>query len=171
MSTQLMQAPRFSANLDILRAMAVLFVLFAHCLDTLIIQRPHIEIGHFSANLGRFGVLLFFVRGAASHRQNSCAPGEDRAGSIPVRAAAWCASTAVAGQPALNSKERGIARRPAVRADGAVHAGLAAGARRRRLRGRQPAKRGIEGQGGRSGGFLAVDLAGSRAVAASPVPT
>lgn len=64
MSTQLMQAPRFSANLDILRAMAVLFVLFAHCLDTLIIQRPHIEIGHFSANLGRFGVLLFFVHTA-----------------------------------------------------------------------------------------------------------
>jgi hypothetical protein len=41
---------------------------------------------------------------------NQVAPGDDRAGSVPVRTAAWRAGTAAAGQPAMNSKVRGFGR-------------------------------------------------------------
>lgn len=59
-----MNSTRFSANLDILRALAVLFVLVAHAVDTSLIQQPDAGIKEFSDNLGRLGVLLFFVHTA-----------------------------------------------------------------------------------------------------------
>lgn len=53
-----------SANLDILRALAVLLVLVAHSLDTLMVQLPYLQISTISGNMGRLGVLLFFVHTA-----------------------------------------------------------------------------------------------------------
>src|SRR5690348_12512925 len=50
-----------SANLDLLRAVAVLFVLISHCLRVAgLFDRPALRIWGIS-NLGHFGVLMFFI--------------------------------------------------------------------------------------------------------------
>ena len=55
------EMPEAVANLDALRALAVLLVLLDHVLDTISHKHPGISFHPYDWGLGRLGVLLFFV--------------------------------------------------------------------------------------------------------------